>query len=62
MLAGAATAERRGSLAAGNSAVFLGAASYAIYPGEGHGLAKTPWHGYIKLREELKWLNEYDGN
>ncbi len=31
-----------------------------IFPGEGHGLGKNPWHGYIKVREELKWLEEYD--
>jgi dipeptidyl aminopeptidase/acylaminoacyl peptidase len=27
-----------------------------IFPGEGHGLGKNPWHGKIKVREELKWL------
>jgi len=27
-----------------------------IFPGEGHGLDKNPWHGKIKVREELKWL------
>ncbi|HUX43988.1 MAG TPA: S9 family peptidase [Terracidiphilus sp.] len=32
---------------------------FLIFPGEGHGLPKNPWHGYIKLREELKWLNKY---
>ncbi len=31
-----------------------------VFPGEGHGLGKNPWHGYIKVREELKWLEEYD--
>ncbi len=30
-----------------------------IFPGEGHGLGKNPWHGKIKLREELKWLEKY---
>ena len=35
--------------------------SFLVFPGEGHGLGKNPWHGYIKLREELKWLNKYDG-
>ena len=35
--------------------------SFLVFPGEGHGLAKNPWHGYIKLREELKWLEKYDG-
>ena len=29
---------------------------FLVFPGEGHGLPKNPWHGYIKLREELKWL------
>jgi dipeptidyl aminopeptidase/acylaminoacyl peptidase len=31
-----------------------------VFPGEGHGLGKNPWHGYIKVREELKWLERYD--
>ena len=35
--------------------------SFLVFPGEGHGLAKNPWHGYIKLREELKWLETYAG-
>ncbi|MGA2807459.1 MAG: S9 family peptidase [Terracidiphilus sp.] len=35
--------------------------SFLVFPGEGHGLQKNPWHGYIKLREELKWLEKYDG-
>ncbi|HEV2489359.1 MAG TPA: prolyl oligopeptidase family serine peptidase [Candidatus Acidoferrales bacterium] len=30
-----------------------------IFPGEGHGLANNPWHGKIKVREELKWLEKY---
>jgi dipeptidyl aminopeptidase/acylaminoacyl peptidase len=30
-----------------------------IFPGEGHGLSKNPWHGKIKVREELKWLEKY---
>jgi dipeptidyl aminopeptidase/acylaminoacyl peptidase len=29
------------------------------FPGEGHSLSKNPWHGYIALREELKWINKY---
>lgn len=29
------------------------------FPGEGHPLSKNPWHGYIALREELKWINKY---
>jgi len=32
-----------------------------IFPGEGHDLAKNPWHGKIKVREELKWLAKYGG-
>ncbi|HVC47563.1 MAG TPA: prolyl oligopeptidase family serine peptidase [Terracidiphilus sp.] len=32
---------------------------FLVFPGEGHGLGKNPWHGYIKVREELKWLNKY---
>ncbi|MCI0351884.1 MAG: prolyl oligopeptidase family serine peptidase [Acidobacteriales bacterium] len=30
-----------------------------IFPGEGHTLTKNPWHGKIKVREELKWLEKY---
>jgi hypothetical protein len=26
---------------------------------EGHSLSKNPWHGKIKVREELKWLEKY---
>jgi dipeptidyl aminopeptidase/acylaminoacyl peptidase len=33
-----------------------------IFPGEGHSLAKNPWHGKIKVREELKWLEKYCGS
>ncbi|HUI42064.1 MAG TPA: prolyl oligopeptidase family serine peptidase [Terriglobia bacterium] len=33
--------------------------SLLIFPGEGHSLSKNPWHGKIKVREELKWLDEY---
>ena len=32
-----------------------------IFPGEGHELDKNPWHGKIKVREELKWLGKYGG-
>jgi dipeptidyl aminopeptidase/acylaminoacyl peptidase len=32
-----------------------------IFPGEGHGLGKNPWHGKIKVREELLWLQKYGG-
>jgi dipeptidyl aminopeptidase/acylaminoacyl peptidase len=35
--------------------------SFLVFPGEGHGLQKNPWHGYIKVREELKWLEKYAG-
>ena len=31
-----------------------------IFPGEGHA-GKNPWHGKIKVREELKWLQKYGG-
>ncbi len=30
-----------------------------VFPGEGHSLSNNPWHGRIKVREELKWLNKY---
>ncbi|MDE3178936.1 MAG: S9 family peptidase, partial [Acidobacteriota bacterium] len=30
-----------------------------IFPGEGHTLSNNPWHGRIKVREELKWLEKY---
>lgn len=30
-----------------------------IFPGEGHSLSKNPWHGKIKVREELNWLDKY---
>ena len=33
--------------------------SLLIFPGEGHPLSKNPWHGKIKVREELKWLDKY---
>jgi dipeptidyl aminopeptidase/acylaminoacyl peptidase len=33
--------------------------SLLIFPGEGHGLDNNPWHGKIKVREELKWLEKY---
>jgi dipeptidyl aminopeptidase/acylaminoacyl peptidase len=32
-----------------------------VFPGEGHSLANNPWHGKIKVREELKWLQKYGG-
>ena len=34
--------------------------TFLVFPGEGHGLSSNPWHGYIKVREELKWLEKYD--
>ena len=34
---------------------------FLVFPGEDHSLTKNPWHGYIKLREELQWLEKYDG-
>jgi dipeptidyl aminopeptidase/acylaminoacyl peptidase len=33
--------------------------SFLVFPGEGHSLSHNPWHGYIKLREELAWLDKY---
>jgi dipeptidyl aminopeptidase/acylaminoacyl peptidase len=33
-----------------------------VFPGEGHPLDKNPWHGYIKVREELGWLAKYGAN
>jgi dipeptidyl aminopeptidase/acylaminoacyl peptidase len=33
--------------------------SLLVFPGEGHSLDKNPWHGYIKVREELQWLEKY---
>jgi len=35
--------------------------TFLIFPGEGHELDKNPWHGKIKVREELKWLAKYGG-
>ena len=32
-----------------------------LFPGEGHSLSNNPWHGKIKVREELKWLQKYAG-
>jgi dipeptidyl aminopeptidase/acylaminoacyl peptidase len=36
--------------------------SLLIFPGEGHSLDKNPWHGKIKVRDELKWIEKYGGN
>jgi acylaminoacyl-peptidase len=30
-----------------------------VFPDEGHGLSENPWHGRIKVREELNWLDKY---
>jgi dipeptidyl aminopeptidase/acylaminoacyl peptidase len=35
--------------------------SLLIFPGEAHLLDRNPWHGKIKVREELKWLEKYGG-
>jgi dipeptidyl aminopeptidase/acylaminoacyl peptidase len=35
--------------------------SLLVLPGEQHNLDKNPWHGYIKVREELDWLEKYGG-
>jgi dipeptidyl aminopeptidase/acylaminoacyl peptidase len=35
--------------------------SLLIFPGEDHSLSKNPWHGKIKVREELRWLEKYGG-
>jgi dipeptidyl aminopeptidase/acylaminoacyl peptidase len=32
-----------------------------LFPGEGHSLSHNPWHGKIKVREELKWLQKWGG-
>lgn len=34
--------------------------TFLVFPGEGHGLGRNPWHGYVKVRDELKWLEQYD--
>jgi dipeptidyl aminopeptidase/acylaminoacyl peptidase len=36
--------------------------SLLVFPDEGHSLDKDPWHGYIKVREELQWLEKYGGS
>jgi dipeptidyl aminopeptidase/acylaminoacyl peptidase len=35
--------------------------TFLTFPGEGHDLDQNPWHGKIKVREELKWLQKYGG-
>lgn len=32
-----------------------------MFPGEHHGLGNDPWHGRIKVREELKWIRQWTG-
>jgi dipeptidyl aminopeptidase/acylaminoacyl peptidase len=34
-------------------------AKLLLFPHEGHSLRNNPWHGNIKVREELKWLKRY---
>ena len=34
-------------------------AQLLLFPNEGHSLRGNPWHGKIKVREELKWLHKY---
>ena len=36
-----------------------GGGTLLTFPGEGHSLEKNPWHGKIKVREELEWLAKY---
>jgi acylaminoacyl-peptidase len=33
--------------------------SLLVFPDEGHSLDQNPWHGKIKVREELNWLEKY---
>jgi dipeptidyl aminopeptidase/acylaminoacyl peptidase len=33
-----------------------------LLPNEGHGLSNNPWHGKIKVREEIEWLRLYGYN
>ena len=33
--------------------------SLLIFPDEGHDLSENPWHGKIKVREEVNWLEKY---
>lgn len=36
-------------------------AAMLMLPGEHHGLGNDPWHGRIKVREELKWIRKWTG-
>ncbi|CAF2056797.1 unnamed protein product [Rotaria magnacalcarata] len=39
---------------------YLGvSAKLLLFPNEGHELSINPWHGKIKVREELEWLEKY---
>jgi acylaminoacyl-peptidase len=33
--------------------------SLLVFPDEGHSLDQNPWHGKIKVREEIIWLEKY---
>ncbi len=33
--------------------------SLLVFPDEGHELDQNPWHGKIKVREELEWIEKY---
>jgi dipeptidyl aminopeptidase/acylaminoacyl peptidase len=33
--------------------------SLLIFPDEGHELDQNPWHGKIKVREEVEWIEKY---
>ena len=42
---------------------YLGVPSQLLLlPGEGHLLGENPWHGKIKVREEIQWLHLYGHN
>jgi dipeptidyl aminopeptidase/acylaminoacyl peptidase len=30
-----------------------------VLPGESHNIENNPWHGKIKIREEIRWLRKY---
>jgi dipeptidyl aminopeptidase/acylaminoacyl peptidase len=33
--------------------------SLLLFPNEGHELSENPWHGKIKVREEVDWIEKY---
>jgi dipeptidyl aminopeptidase/acylaminoacyl peptidase len=35
--------------------------SLLIFPDEGHELSENPWHGKIKVRDEVEWIEKYCG-